>query len=362
MKTFTSRRLASFLAAALLAVLPLAHQAAEAGSIGRPSSSSSVSRSAPSRPAAAPSPSRIGGSSKSVGMSRPELMQPSRPVPRSTPAPSYAPRGSATPGYATAPQPITALPAPQAAQIAPREGPGWGTVAAAGLGGALAGHLLTERSHGSTPAAAGVAAAPVAAVPNAVGAGTIGAAAADPLTAAAAPVMAAAQPAYVAVTPQPKDNFATNWIAFCFGIVLLGILALMGFAMWRKSRRPKANASMRPATTYADSDFNVKAMTADLPFTPMTMFWDIQRAHAGADAATLRQLLGPDLVDEMVANATTISPMTLSGVSYVLADDGLESGIITVQYTFYDAGERVIQNWHYIEVAGHWLLNGIDTV
>lgn len=95
------------------------------------------------------------------------------------------------------------------------------------------------------------------------------------------------------------------------------------------------------------------------PFPPTARFWEIQRAFATADVASLKTLLGPDLVDEATQNleATTLN---LSGISHEVRLNTPRE--FSVWYTFTDGDETINQVWHFEKFGNVWQLNGIENV
>lgn len=351
MKRTTTGRTAAIMSALVLAIAPLAHHVAEAASIGR---SSSVSSSRPSAPAARPSPAptRIGGSAKSMGASRPDLVAQQRSQSAAMPRPAPVSPAPA-PSYYRPAQPAAVMPAPQVAQTAPRSGPGWGTVAAAGVGGALLGHVLTDKAPAAPVVVGGGGGGGSLAAPAAAGAAAAGAGpalAGGDFGMAAAPAAAAA-PVYASA----RGGFdGAGWLAFCLGIGMLAAIGVMVYACIKNLRGKK-----RPNTSVSDG-VNSGMSKSDLPFAPLALFWSIQNAFANGNRDELARHLGPDM-GEALESAGGQTPLNISGASWTLVEDTGDS--VTISYTFTDEGERVTQLWHYISTAsGGWQLNGIDTL
>lgn len=100
---------------------------------------------------------------------------------------------------------------------------------------------------------------------------------------------------------------------------------------------------------------------ATLPFSPVSHFLEVQRAFAAKDVPALRALLGPDLIDQVLADLPEESTAPqLAGISYTVA--GISSGVISIHFQAEDRmdGSRLDETWHFSRIGGVWVLNGID--
>jgi hypothetical protein len=147
---------------------------------------------------------------------------------------------------------------------------------------------------------------------------------------------------------QPKESMSMgtiilNVILFAILIAILVGIALLfykGFKMLRE---------------YVNKERGV----SNQPFNPTQRFWEIQKAFSAADVASLNNLLGPDIVDELT-NGLTASTITLHNVSHeVRLSNNTE---FSIWYKFEDDGAEVNQVWHYEKFGSTWKLNGIENV
>ena len=278
-----------------------------------PADAGGIGRSSP--PAARATPSATARPPASVGMSRPALVAQQKaqqaPAIPARPSPAPAPAAAMTPQQST----VVTHTGGQAGS----NGPGWGTVAAAGAGGALVGHMLTDR----TPA---VVAAPAAAVSPA------------PLLASPGVGSYAAPVAY-------GTNYTNPLLNFLVGVALLLTVAALCFYLYTNFMRHRAEQAVKP-------------MAQMLPFSPMRVFWDVQEAFAEGNKDKLGRLLGPDMVE--ATRTAQSQPMTISNGAYSVVS--MEPDVITIRYSFEDQGERACQLWHFIQSQGEWVLNGTDNL
>lgn len=357
---------------AVLAIAALATvDVASAASFGR-SGGSSFSRSTPSRsysapsrsysaPAPAPRPtptysapaptrqsSGIGGTAGSMGVRKSEVTAPVAQrveTQRAATTPSYsspsrAPAPTTSPSSYTSPAPVYAAPA-----AAPSGGGFWAPFAGA-MGGTLLGNALFGNNHGSgggttvinngTPGGGG-AAAPVAAA----GAGAVPGVADAGGWAAGTPAMAAAPAKSYGI-----GSFIWDVLSIAFLIAVLVGLAFLAYKAFKMIRN------------YVNRE---RGVAATQPFAPTAKFWEIQNAFAAGDVATLKTLLGPDLVDEATRGLEP-SEINLSRISHEIALQNPRE--FSVHYKFFDGNENttVDQVWHYELHDGTWKLNGIETL
>lgn len=327
------------------------------GSIGRSSSSSSHSSSSvshsssssvskPSAPAAAPAPSKqggIGGTQASVGVRKSEVTAPvaqkveqskapaqSAPTSNSTQAAgTSAPGGYTQPhvGYAPTPQPVIV-----------HQSSGFGSSFAGALGGSMLGNALFNNNHGGGTTVVnnggGYAQPQPAAQAGGVAGGTV----------ESGSYTVAAQPAV-----KPKEEYGM-W-HFMFDLITFVILAALvvgiAWVFYKGYKMVKA---------YVDRE---RGVDANQPFSPTAQFWTIQKAFAAADVTSLKNLLGPDLVDELTLDLQP-SEITLHNVSHEVRLSNPRE--FSVWYTFEDAGAKINQVWHYEKFNGVWHLNGIENV
>lgn len=294
------KKLISFLACVLLAT------SAMAGSFSRGGGSFSRSFSSPS-------PAR------SIGMSRPSV------------APSYS-RPAAPPSY-TPPRPTTtpSYSAP-ATTVTHSTSGGSGGGFWSSFGGAAAGSLVGQAIGGGIGHGGGTT------VVNAGGSGAVPVASTGAVVAGAAPVVVAAS---------PGPSVASILASVLLWLILAGAIALLVWFMVRVYKAARQERMQESPTS--------------LPFSPVSRFLEVQRAFAAKDVAALRALLGPDLIDQTLADlpeeATTPK---LTGISYTVAD--VSDGVVSVHFTADDLMDntKLDEVWHFTRVGGSWVLNGID--
>ena len=344
-------KFSKFVTVAAIFAASLATVTAEAGSIGRSggggfarSSSVSVSRPsvAPSKPSIAPAPSKpggIGGTSASIGVRKSEVtngvkqdIAATKPVTSggsigSTSSGSVAPHYTPTPsyGYHPAPQPVVV-----------NSGGGFGSTFMGAMTGTMVGNALFG-NHGSsgggttvinngTPSSAGTVSSS-AVVTDSTGAVT-----------SSNPV----------VYSQPKKEYTVwSFIADVIGFTIV-VALLVGLA-WVFYK------GFQLVRNYVNKERGVST----LPFNPTQKFWEIQKAFAAADTTTLKGLLGPDVVDELI-NDLEPQALTLKNVSHEVRLQTTRE--LSVWYKFEDDGEEVNQVWHYERWENSWKLNGIENV
>lgn len=339
-----------FAVTALVASLVLA-TSVNATSIGRSGGSSShsspsVSRSsgsthsapapAPKAPSVAPAPAKpggIGGTQGSVGVRKSEVTQPvAQQTKPTTPAPTSTGAGApAAPVYSTAPSYSSPAPAPQVSGSSVF----WNS-----LGGSFVGNMLGNALFGNHNNSGGTTVinnGGSAGVPNSgvVSTGPSAGTADAQFNPGGLPVQAKKE--------YTMWNFIGDAITFVILIaVLVGIAWIFykGFQMIRGYVRKERGVS-------------------NIPFNPTQRFWEIQKAFAAADVASLSSLLGPDVVDELT-NGLTASTLTLHNVSHeVRLANNTE---FSIWYKFEDGGTEVNQVWHYEKFGSEWKLNGIENV
>ena len=135
-------------------------------------------------------------------------------------------------------------------------------------------------------------------------------------------------------------------------VLVTGLIALVLFIAWRafKAERQKRAEEAIEALGFSP-----------LPFSPVERFMGVQRAFAGKDEQALRQLLGPDLIDQILADLPEQpSQATLAGVSYVMVDR--RSDVISIHFNGHDKQDdsELSETWHFIRYGGAWVVNGID--
>lgn len=344
-----SKLLSSLLVAvSLLALVP-----AEAGSIGRSSSSSSAGRSSssfsrPSAPSPAPSvapskPGGIGGTQASVGVRKSEVTAPvQNQVAQSKPAPTAPSVGnvgttphpsSPSPTYGTVHTPVYASPAPQSS--------GMGSAFVGSLGGSMLGTMLGNSisgNHGGTTVinngreGSGYASAGNVIVPSAQAQG-----------------INDSQFNPGAQAPSNKKEYTVwSFIADLIGFVFV-VAILLGVAwLFYKGYQLVRN--------YVNKERGVNTH----PFNATQRFWEIQKAFATADLTTLQKLLGPDVVDELT-NDLQPQGLTIKNVSHEIRLEN--SHEFSIWYKFFETdGEEINQVWHYERFGSEWKLNGIENV
>jgi len=357
-------KIVAVLAIATLATVDVA-SAASFGRSGGSSFSGSRSYSAPSRSYStpsysapkptpsysAPAPTRqssgIGGTTGSMGVRKSEVTAPVAAKVESqraaaTPSyssPSRAPTPTTSPNSYTSPAPVYAAPA------APSGGSGFLPSFAGAMGGTLLGNALFGNNHGSGGGTTVINnGTPSAAAPAAV-AGAVPAvdAAGQPIAggwAAGAPAVAAPAKSY------GIGSFIWDVLSFAFLLAVLAGLAFLGYKAYKMIRN------------YINRE---RGIAPTQPFAPTAKFWEIQNAFAAADVATLKTLLGPDLVDEATRGLEP-SEINLSHISHEVALQNPRE--FSVHYKFLDGAEDVWvdQVWHYELHDGTWKLNGIETI
>lgn len=290
---------------------------------------------------ASPAFAKIGSSSSrsSIGMTR-SVTSSYRPS-YSAPRPSYSTQAY-RPSYST-PAPVvhqTIIPQNSASQ-----GHSTGTVVAAGLAGAMVGHMLTNQNPGyaAAPPAYATPAQPVM-VDNGQG----GMVPSTPL----APVVIQAAPAQAAGT-----NFwdVILWLA----IVAVAFIALV---MWLRPKKPDTSYNMGPTSSYIPP---VVASNQDMYLTEQKateLFEDIQTAAtfevvSGYCTASFAE----QIKNEERGNTTVID------VTAHIADDSKPNTVsVLYEATTQDAGkdpEEIRQMWHFVRAADQkWRLAGIEDV
>ena len=305
-----------------------------AASFGRSSSSSSrpsISRSAPSPTKAAPSapPSQnkvggIGGTSGSVGVRKPDVTQQAinrnNPPPAQAPGQSYSRPVAPNPNYNTQSSGVTN-----------------GSTFVSSLGGAVVGTAIGSMLFGNHNNGGGTTV-----INN-------GAPVAGTSASSVAPGSAVDQGGIVPMSsyqPQPYGVWGFIKDVLGFG-VLIALIGGIGFILHKLLNKWKNKFSVSHGYIVPD------------PIDPMGQFWKIQQAFADADIATLGQLIGPAMVNE-VNTVTERTKLTITQASYdVLLSNNHE---FSVHYTFSDDGQRINQVWHYELIGGTWKLNGLENI
>lgn len=144
-------------------------------------------------------------------------------------------------------------------------------------------------------------------------------------------------------------GFIKDLIGFCVLLVLIAGIAFMIYKIIQKARQ------------YFNKKSNVVSSTTKPTVDPTVFFWDVQRTFAAADTQRLQQLIGPDMIDQVLSD---IKPSAMSirsiDTQSVLLDNSTE---YSVQYTFTDGDDiRVNQVWHYELFDNVWKLNGIENI
>lgn len=300
------RKLFTFLLAALLAVT------AYAGSISRGGGSFSRSVSSAS-------------TARSIGMSRPSVSKPSSTSNyASTSRPSYKPsytppRPTTSPQYAPAPS-----------YSSGGSGGGFLSSMAGGFTGSALGSMLFG-NHGSGTTVVNNGGGGVA--PAVGGAAMAGApvAYAAPVTVSSGPTMA---------------GLLGNILLCLFLLCLIGALIWFVWGVIKTARQRAAEVEMDPE---------------ELPFSPIAKFIAIQQAFAARDTMALHVLLGPDMVDQAVADLPDEpSEYTLANIAYHVVD--VSPFTISVHFTADDKSDNTTLNemWHFRRIGSSWVLNGIE--
>jgi predicted lipid-binding transport protein (Tim44 family) len=238
---------------------------------------------------------------RSLGMSRPSI-SPSRPS-YSTPMPSTSPRYSA--------------PAPSVAPSyrAPSSGGGF----LSSFGGSFAGSMLGNAIFGHGSGGGGTT------VVNGGGAG------------GGAPTVI-------------SQGYSGPSFFDILGFLLVAvIIGLSLWLLWRTFRSSGASPQ--------DED------DATLPFSPVVRFMEIQKAFAAKDVQTLRTLLGPDLVEQILADLPDEpGECTLKSVVYSVLD--VSGRVISIRFMAKDTADdsTLKETWHFLRApyGTSWLLNGIE--
>ena len=322
------------LLAAFVALVVLASQGQAISIGGRASPSISRASVSVSRPAAptfrAPTPtykpaatanSLSGG--QSVGLTRPAVMNQVRtPVPAvPSSAKPYVPTPSTTPQSVLTPTQVTQ---------APRTGYGAGALLGAAAAGALADHVLSGNHNGTTV----------------INGGGSGGYAPQSYPGEAAPAYQQQAPVVYAERATPVDDFLWGLLAVC----LLGVVGYAAYYVF-----------LRKPMSYDEHLAGERN-----PFPPVKAFVDIQRAYCTGDEAALRQLLGPNLVDQMIAQCPkgdAAHEPSHGGISFEVVDHQ-PGRVISIRYkaTDYEDAKELNEVWHFVNTPIGWKLDGVEQV
>lgn len=331
-----------------------------AASFGRSSGSFSRSFSRPSvpkpAPSVAPAPAKntggIGGTTGSIGVRKSDVTN--QAITNKNPPTSIPvgrPNAATTPTYNSAPSPTynsSQQPGYQSSGVTN------GSTFLSSLGGSFVGSSLANMltgNHGSVGGGTTIINNGSGSAAPSVGSGSVG----SPSTASAlAPDGSIAPSVYpMGMTPAAKSygigDFIIDVLLFVILVILLVGVAFMFYKGFKMIRDYVKRERGTP----------VQTTTPKQPFSPNAKFWEIQNAFASADSATLKNLLGPDLVDEATRDLHPCE-LTLRNASHeVVLSNSRE---FSVHYTFVDDIKVVSQVWHYELHDGSWRLNGIENI
>ncbi|KAF1042601.1 MAG: hypothetical protein GAK35_02648 [Herbaspirillum frisingense] len=288
-----------------------------AGSISRGGSSFSASR-------ASSSPAR------SMGAVRPSVV-PSTPKPTNTPPARPVP--STSPRYARTPTPRASPPEHISAPAA--AAPSSGGTFLSSFGGSFLGSMLGSNlgshgggstvvnNNGGVPASAGAA-------------GNDGG-------------YSGAASSYAQASGESTLSRVFAWILGA-AVVAAGLVALtLGLVHLRRRQKAAEEAAQEEADR--------------MPFSPVGLFNQLQRAFAGKDEPALRRLLGPDMVDQLLANLPEEKSVEkLANITSEVLDRS--PNVISVHFTADDLADNTKLNevWHFRRFGTAWQLNGINVL
>jgi hypothetical protein len=326
-------------------VLPQAY----AGSIGRSSSSSSssssshsssssVSRPAQSSSYSAPKQGGIGGNSGSMGVRKSEVTTPvANKVEQKRIAQTPAPTTPSAPaGQYSSQQPAYGTPHQPAPVIVQQSS---GSPFLSSLGGAFAGTMLGNAmsNHGNNGG--------TTVVNNGSGGSNGGGVSSTASMVDQGGQVTQVQPMIV---PQQSSygiwGFTKDVISFA---LLVAVLVGLAWVFYK---------GFKMVSSYIKRE---RGDAPTQPFSPTAKFWEIQKAFGAADIEKLKELLGPDLVDELTMDAQP-SELALHNVSHEIVLNNPRE--FSIHYTFEDSGDVIDQVWHYELHDTKWKLNGIETV
>jgi predicted lipid-binding transport protein (Tim44 family) len=149
--------------------------------------------------------------------------------------------------------------------------------------------------------------------------------------------------------------------------VLFGTFAMIAWLIFRSERRSKA-ASL-PRGLWVDTMAGVHQAGSRTHIDPFVFgaasrFLTIQEAFSQGDEAKLRELLGPDMQQEIAAALAQEhkGPSTVGGVSHEVVDDSGDLVSIHYRAIDYSDGSPMNEVWHFVSLDGQWRLNGIEQV
>lgn len=202
------------------------------------------------------------------------------------------------------------------------------------MGGAVVGSMIGNaltNNHGSTTVVTGGGAAPVAA----------------PVAGqSVSPGVEYAAPATVVAATQPSSSVSSSIWSFLFGLIGLVLIAALIWAVVSFVRRYRSERAMN---------------TSRLPFSPVALFLEIQHAFAAKDVPALRNLLGGDLLDQLVADLPDEpTKCKLAGISYEVLD--IDRDVISIAFKADDLMDntKLNETWHFVRDGKSWVLNGIE--
>lgn len=329
-----NKKLTAILAAAI-AVSPIV----EAKSFGRSGggfrSSPSHSVSAPSRSPSPPSttsntnvqkstPGGIGGASGSLGVKKSDVTQ-NRNTPTNTSVPPQNTRYNSGSTYG---QPPIQSPSPQIST---------GSVFMSSLGGSLVGSALGNMLFGNHGGGS------TTVINNGSGGG--------------------AAPSSTGVSSESGGNFTQygspvpqkSYGLFDFLIDVFLFTILVGFIVMLAYFGKKMFDYFKKRKTVN------QALKTTKPLDISGTFWNVQKAFAEADIASLKSMVGPS----MMAELSDIEPthVSIDRLSYeVIHSKDLE---MSVEYEFVDTTDGVMnveQVWHFEVIDGSWKVVGIENV
>lgn len=333
--------LPALIASCVLASVSIDSYAAigRSGGFSRPSFSRSVStpKAPSSSPTAAPSQSKpggIGGTSGSIGVRKNEVTQSAanRSNPTATPSSPAVPQRQYT-SPSTATTPVYTQPSNVTN----------GSTFMSSLGGSFVGSALSNMLFGNHGSGGGTTV-----INNGGGSGSGSAPAASSQT---VPGTSTYVDQNGVVTTQPHYQKSYGLWDFIKDVFLFGVLvALIGgmIVVFYKG--------FKKLKEYWNRERGIQPTQ---PVNPTQMFWRIQQMHAEGSVAGLKELLGPDIVDELTQNLHPYTLM-LSRVSHEIVLS--TSTEFSVHYTFYEDGNQLNQVWHYELFGSVWKLNGIENI